>query len=62
MHELGRAPYTSVNHGRLVEAIRRGSEEEIRQVVLEGIERSRQYMLDTLLCGGNEPSGAGKPV
>ncbi|WP_167746503.1 GntR family transcriptional regulator [Streptomyces melanosporofaciens] len=60
--ELGRAPYTSVNHGRLVEAIRRGSEEEIRQVVLEGIERSRQYMLDTLLSGGNETSGAGKPV
>ncbi|MER8161785.1 FCD domain-containing protein [Streptomyces sp. NPDC094472] len=56
--ELGRPPYTSVNHGRLVETIRRGSEEEIRQVVLEGIERSRQYMLETLLSGGNETSGA----
>ena len=35
-------------------------EDEIRQVVLEGIERSRQYMLDTLLSGGDEMSGAGK--
>jgi DNA-binding GntR family transcriptional regulator len=47
--ELGRPSYTSVNHGRLVETIRRDSEDEIRTVVTEGIERSRQYMLDTLL-------------
>ncbi|WP_326686229.1 MULTISPECIES: GntR family transcriptional regulator [unclassified Streptomyces] len=60
--ELGRPPYTSVNHGRLVETIRKGSEEEIRQVVLEGIERSRKYMLDTLLSGGSGTSGAEKPV
>ncbi|MBI0377710.1 GntR family transcriptional regulator [Streptomyces albiflaviniger] len=59
--ELGRPPYTSVNHGRLVETIRRGSEDEIRQVALEGIERSRQYMLDTLLSGGSESNGAGSP-
>ncbi|OPF81762.1 hypothetical protein VT50_0208845 [Streptomyces antioxidans] len=57
--ELGRPPYVSVNHGRLVEAIRRGSdrsgsEEEIRQIALDGIERSRQYMLNTLLSGGTE--------
>lgn len=60
--ELGRTPYTSVNHGRLVESIRKGSEDEIRQVVLEGIERSRQYMLDTLLSGGNGTSDAGTSV
>lgn len=60
--ELGQPPYTSVNHGRLVETIRSGSEEKIRQVALEGIERSRQYMLDTLLSGGPEASGASKPV
>ncbi|WP_445517974.1 GntR family transcriptional regulator [Streptomyces sp. NEAU-174] len=59
--ELGRPPYTSVNHGRLVETIRRGTEDEIRQVALEGIERSRQYMLDTLLSGGNDSNGAGGP-
>ncbi|WP_242438283.1 GntR family transcriptional regulator [Streptomyces hygroscopicus] len=58
--ELGRPSYTVVNHGRLVETIRSGSEEEIRQVALEGIERSRQYMLDTLLSGGTgEPGGSG---
>ncbi|MEU4896443.1 GntR family transcriptional regulator [Streptomyces sp. NPDC044780] len=60
--ELGQPPYTSVNHGRLVETIRSGSEEKIRQVALEGIERSRQYMLDTLLSGEPEASGASKPV
>ncbi|MCO8303460.1 GntR family transcriptional regulator [Streptomyces hygroscopicus] len=58
--ELGRPSYTVVNHGRLVETIKSGSEEEIRQVALEGIERSRQYMLDTLLSGGTgEPGGSG---
>ncbi|WP_236257868.1 GntR family transcriptional regulator [Streptomyces hygroscopicus] len=58
--ELGRPSYTVVNHGRLVETIKSGSEEEIRQVALEGIERSRQYMLDTLLSGGTgEPGGTG---
>ncbi|MFI7311565.1 GntR family transcriptional regulator [Streptomyces hygroscopicus] len=57
--ELGRPSYTIVNHGRLVETIRSGSEEEIRQVALEGIERSRQYMLDTLLSGGT--GGTGEP-
>ncbi|MFF5586788.1 GntR family transcriptional regulator [Streptomyces hygroscopicus] len=55
--ELGRPSYTIVNHGRLVETIRSGSEEEIRQVALEGIERSRQYMLDTLLSGGTGGTG-----
>lgn len=55
--ELGRPSYTIVNHGRLVETIKSGSEEEIRQVALEGIERSRQYMLDTLLSGGNGGNG-----
>ncbi|MFE2672847.1 GntR family transcriptional regulator [Streptomyces hygroscopicus] len=55
--ELGRPSYTIVNHGRLVETIKSGSEEEIRQVALEGIERSRQYMLDTLLSGGNGGTG-----
>ncbi|MDN3060451.1 GntR family transcriptional regulator [Streptomyces sp. SRF1] len=58
--ELGRPSYTVVNHGRLVETIKSGSEEEIRQVALEGIERSRQYMLNTLLSGGTgEPGGSG---
>ncbi|MFD4989225.1 GntR family transcriptional regulator [Streptomyces sp. NPDC058374] len=60
--ELGRPPYTSVNHGRLVDTIRSGSEEEVRQVALEGIERSRRYMLDTLLSGGSGMSGASGPV
>ncbi|WP_250847508.1 GntR family transcriptional regulator [Streptomyces hygroscopicus] len=55
--ELGRPSYTVVNHGRLVETIKSGSEEEIRQVALEGIERSRQYMLDTLLSGGTGGTG-----
>ena len=58
--ELGRPSYTVVNHGRLVETIKSGSEEEIRQVALEGIERSRQYMLNTLLSGGTgEHGGSG---
>lgn len=60
--EHGRPPYASVNHGRLVETLRKGSEDEIRQVVLEGVERSRQYMVNTLLSGGNETGGAGKPA
>ncbi|MEU7370159.1 GntR family transcriptional regulator [Streptomyces hygroscopicus] len=55
--ELGRPSYTVVNHGRLVETIKSGSEEEIRQVALEGIERSRQYMLNTLLSGGTGGTG-----
>lgn len=52
--ELGRPPYASVNHGRLVETIKTGSEKDNRRVALEGIERSRQYMLETLLSGGTE--------
>ena len=48
--ELGRPRYVSVNHGRLVESIRSGSEDEVRAVALEGIKRSQRYMLDTLLA------------
>ncbi|MER8161057.1 hypothetical protein [Streptomyces sp. NPDC094472] len=41
----------------MAETIRRGSEDEIGQVALDGIERSRHYVLDTLLPGGERGSG-----
>ncbi|WP_129660478.1 GntR family transcriptional regulator [Rothia uropygialis] len=49
--ELGK-PYTAVNHGRLIDAIRSGDESEIRDVVTAGIERARVHMLETMLDGG----------
>lgn len=49
--ELGK-PYTAVNHGRLIDAIRSGDETEIRDVVTAGIERARVHMLETMLEGG----------
>lgn len=43
----GRSHYTSVNHGRLVDTIRSGEEERIRTVATEGIQRSRDYMMNS---------------
>lgn len=54
--ELGK-PYTAVNHGRTIDAIRSGDEEEIRTVVSAGIERARVHMLETMLEGGTFSSG-----
>jgi len=51
--ELGRPRYVSVNHGRLVDTIKNGSEEHIRSVAVEGIKRSQKYMLDTLLASSD---------
>ncbi|MCH1883992.1 GntR family transcriptional regulator [Agrococcus sp. ARC_14] len=49
--ELGR-PYSAVNHGRLVDAIRGGDEAAIREVTTSGIERARMHMLESMLEGG----------
>lgn len=54
--ELGK-PYTAVNHGRLVEAIRRGDEAEIHDVVTTGIERARRHMVETMLDSGTFSTG-----
>lgn len=43
-------PYTATNHGRIVDAIRDGSEEDIRRIVLAGIERARTHMLEGLMA------------
>ncbi|MGV9801965.1 GntR family transcriptional regulator [Mycobacterium sp. NPDC003449] len=48
--ELGRPRYVSVNHGNLIDTIKTGDEETIRAVAADGIKRSRQYMLETLLA------------
>ncbi len=43
-------PYTATNHERLVDIIRTESAEEIRAVVLAGIEKARTHMIETLLA------------
>jgi DNA-binding GntR family transcriptional regulator len=43
-------PYTATNHGRIVDIIRAGTEDEIRQVVSSGIERARTHMLEGLMA------------
>lgn len=43
-------PYTPTNHHRLVDVIRTAPPEEIREVVLSGIERARVQMVETLLA------------
>lgn len=45
---LSGSRYTSVNHGRLVDTIRSGDEERVRAVAAEGIQRSRNYMMDAV--------------
>ncbi|WP_308819458.1 GntR family transcriptional regulator [Pseudonocardia alni] len=47
---LGR-PYTATNHHNLVDVIRSGEVECIRDAVLTGIERSRQRLVEVLLAG-----------
>ncbi|GGC84053.1 GntR family transcriptional regulator [Tersicoccus solisilvae] len=54
--ELGK-PYTAVNHGRIVDAIRGGDEAEIRTVVSAGIERARVHMLEAMLEGSTSSAG-----
>jgi DNA-binding FadR family transcriptional regulator len=39
----------SVNHGRLVEAIRNGDEDHIRTVVSDGLKRTQRLLLEALL-------------
>lgn len=43
-------PYKARNHHRLVDTIRTASAEEIREVVLTGIENSRVHMLEALIA------------
>ncbi|GAA0190805.1 GntR family transcriptional regulator [Glutamicibacter creatinolyticus] len=47
-------PYKATNHGKLVEVIKNGSEDEIRDTVSSGIERSRKHMLVGLMDGHPE--------
>lgn len=42
---LSGSRYISVNHGRLVDTIKTGDEEHIRTTATEGIQRSRDYMM-----------------
>lgn len=53
---LSGSRYISVNHGRLVNTIRSGDEEQIRTVATEGIQRSRNYMTEAILA--DSPDGA----
>ncbi|WP_311212587.1 MULTISPECIES: GntR family transcriptional regulator [unclassified Arthrobacter] len=46
-------PYTATNHGRIVDIIRTGTEDEIRHVVSSGIERARTHMLEGLMANDN---------
>lgn len=50
-------PYTATNHGRIVDAIRAGSEDEIRRIASAGIERARTHMLEGLMA---KDSGRGE--
>lgn len=56
---LGR-PYTASNHRRLVDNIRTGSADEIRAVVLSGIEKAREHMIETLLGGARAAGDTGQ--
>ena len=49
-------PYTATNHQRLVDIIRTDSADEIRAVVLAGIEKARTHMIETLIA---RPDSAG---
>ncbi len=48
-------PYTATNHHRLVDIIRTESVDEIRAVVLSGIEKARTHMVETLLARSDLP-------
>lgn len=48
-------PYTATNHHRLVDIIRTESADEIRAVVLSGIEKARTHMIETLLAQSDPP-------
>lgn len=50
-------PYTATNHGRIVDAIKDGSEDEIRRIVSAGIERARTQMLEGLLANDSGRAG-----
>ena len=48
-------PYTATNHHRLVDVLRTESADEIRAVVLSGIEKARTHMIETLLAQSDLP-------
>lgn len=52
-------PYTAKNHGRLVDVIRTGSEDEIREIVSSGIARARTHMLEGLMANDGARAGQG---